>query len=83
MAINYGADAARYFSTAAGPDVSEIFGPPGNVLDVYADGSPIAGAEQQIARGSGVTGPFWRRHDVHALAALVVGIFLIHQYTEN
>jgi len=83
VAINYGADAARYFSTAAGPDVSEIYGPPGNVLDVYADGSPIAGAEQQIAQGGGARGPFWMRQDVHALAALVVGIFLIHQYTVN
>jgi hypothetical protein len=75
--------AARFFATAAGPDASEIFGPPGNVLDVYADGSPVAGAEQGIAGGGGGGGPWYLRHDVHALAMLAVGVFLIHQYTIN
>lgn len=76
-------DADMYFATAAGPDVSDILGPPDNVLDIYADGSPISMSEQTIAAGGPGNLPFFARGDVHALLLLVAGCVMIHLYAEN
>lgn len=72
-----------FFSTAAGPDASDIYGPPQSALDLYADGSPVAASESAIANnlGSG-GGPFWMRGDVHALALLVLGAVMVHIHME-
>lgn len=73
-----------FFSTAAGPDVSDIIGPPQGVLDVYADGSPISQAESTISQsGGGGAFNWWQRGDVHALIIGAIGVALIHAYTQN
>lgn len=74
-----------YFSTAAGPDSSDLFGPPGSILDTYGDGTPLAVDEAAIS-GAGVGGaaptPFFLRADVVGLVAAVVGGFLVYKYLE-
>jgi hypothetical protein len=72
-----------FFSTAAGPDAQDLFGPPQNVLDTYADGSPVAASESAIANSIGSGGaPFWARADVHALILMVAGAVMIHLHME-
>jgi len=78
-----GIDPYTFFSTAAGPDASDIYGPPQSVLDVYADGSPVAGSESAIANSIGSGGaPFLRRPDVHALGLLILGAVMVHLHME-
>lgn len=78
-----GVDPYLFFSTAAGPDASDVFGPPQGVLDLYADGSPVAASESAIANSVGSGGaPFFMRQDVHALALLVLGAVMVHLHME-
>jgi hypothetical protein len=78
-----GLDPYLFFSTAAGPDASDVFGPPQGALDLYADGSPVAGSESRIANAIGGGGaPFFARPDVHALALLIIGSVMVHLHME-
>lgn len=72
----------EYFSTVAGPNATDLVGPPLSVLDTYADGTPIGAAQQTIANsvGAGRHSHWWHRGDVHALAFMVGGAALIHLY---
>ena len=73
-----------YFSTAAGPDVSDLVGPPLGVLDVYGDGTPLARAQApSMAHGSGGSTPFYRRADVQSFAVLLLGAWMIHRYARG
>ncbi len=76
-----------FFSTAAGPDISDLVGQPGSVLDVYPDGSPMASEQSGIANavGGGVDGlpPFFKRRDVKALIMLGVGLWMLHQHMRS
>ena len=75
---------ALFFSTAAGPDASDIYGPPQGALDLYADGTPMAASASAIANsveGSGGA-PFFMRADVHALGLLVLGAVMVHLHME-
>lgn len=73
----------QFFSTAAGPDMLDLYGPPQNTLDMYANGSPVASSEAAIANAIGSGGaPFWARADVHALALMVLGAVMIHLHME-
>ena len=78
-----GIDPYLFFSTAAGPDAADVFGPPQNALDIYADGSPVAASESRIANAIGSGGaPFLARPDVHALAMLILGAVMVHLHME-
>lgn len=78
-----GVDPYTFFSTAAGPDASDIYGPPQSALDLYADGSPVAASETAIANSIGSGGaPFFARADVHALILLVLGAVMVHLHME-
>lgn len=78
-----GIDPYTFFSTAAGPDASDVYGPPQSALDLYADGSPVAGSESAIANniGSG-GGGFLMRADVHSLILLIAGAVMVHLHME-
>jgi len=79
-------DPFEFFSTAAGPDMSDLVGPPPDVLDVYPNGTPMASAQSAIANsvGSGPSlGPFWTRTDVKALAVLTLGLFMLHAHMRS
>ena len=77
-------DAMMFFSTAAGPDAQDLYGPPQGVLDLYADGTPMAAAQTAIANSVGSGGaPFWARADVHALGLMVIGAAMIHFHMES
>lgn len=68
-----------FFSTAAGPNAVDIFGPPPDVLDIWANGIPVSGAQQDTANagtGGGYCPP-WRRRDVHAVMLLFLGGLMI------
>lgn len=79
-----GVDPYTFFSTAAGPDMSDVYGPPQSALDLYADGSPVAGSETAIANSIGSGGaPFWARGDVHALALMILGAVMVHLHMES
>lgn len=73
-----------YFTTAAGPDSQDLYGPPGGLLDVYGDGTPLAQAESVVSHaGTGTGGggvPWWQRADVVGFAMLVGGSFLVWRY---
>lgn len=73
-----------FFSTAAGPDASDLYGPPQSALDLYANGTPIASAQTAIANGIGNGGrtAFWMRPDVHGLILLVTGAAMVHLHME-
>jgi len=77
-------DPYNFFSTAAGPDSADLYGPPGNVLDVYGDGTPIAMSESVIANspgngmGSGGISGILNRPDVRAFAVLALGLVMLH-----
>lgn len=75
-------DPMEYFTTAAGPSLSQIAGPPLDVLDTYADGTPIATAQAAAANGigGGQHSTWLHRGDVQALAILAAGAVLIHLY---
>lgn len=77
-------DPMLFFSTAAGPDAMDLYGPPQGTLDLYSDGTPVAAAQTAIANavGTGTTAPFWRRADVHALLLLVAGAAMVHAHME-
>ncbi len=71
-----------WFSTAAGPDVSDLVGPPLGVLDVYGDGTPMATSAhaQAVGNGGGGATAFYMRADVQSFAVLLVGLWMIHRY---
>lgn len=77
-------DPGLFFSTAAGPDAMDLYGPPQGSLDLYADGTPIAASESAIANSVGGGGPrgFLSRPDVHGLALLVLGAVMVHLHME-
>ncbi len=82
-------DPYNFFATAAGPDAADLYGPPGNVLDVYGDGTPVSMSESMIANspgaggagGAGVIG-FLNRPDVRAFIVLGIGLVLLHRHME-
>lgn len=81
--MHNGVNPYLFFSTAAGPDASDIFGPPQSALDLYADGSPVASSESAIANSIGSGGcPLWMRPDLHALGLLVLGAVMVHLHME-
>lgn len=73
------ADPNMFFSTAAGPNAVDIFGPPSDVLDIWANGMPVSSAQQEAANigTGGETCPIWRRRDVHSLLLMGLGAFMI------
>lgn len=76
-------DPGLFFSTAAGPDMQDLYGPPQGTLDVYADGSPMSAAESAVANSVGSGGaPLWARPGVHALLLLTVGAIMVHRHME-
>lgn len=78
------ADPMYFFSTAAGPDAQDLYGPPQGALDLYSDGTPMAAAQSAIANGVGSGGaPLWARADVHALLLMVVGAAMVHFHMES
>lgn len=77
------ADPQEYFDSVAGPLLSDIAGPPLDVLDTFTDGTPVAMAQEKVASGVGGGGThdhFWQRGDVQAFAMTLAGAFLIHAY---
>ena len=78
-----GIDPYMFFSTAAGPDALDLYGPPQGALDLYANGTPVAASESAIANAIGDTGvPFLRRPDVHSWLLLILGAIMIHLHME-
>lgn len=82
--MDFNANPELFFSTAAGPDAQDLYGPPLGVLDLYGDGTPVAAAQTAIANSVGGSGgaPLWARADVHALLMLVVGAAMVHAHME-
>lgn len=77
------ADPMMYFSTAAGPDAMDLYGPPQSTLDIYANGTPMAAAQTAVANSvGGGSAPFWKRPDVHGLILLVAGAAMVHLHME-
>ncbi len=76
----FGADPVAFFGTAAGPNASDLYGPPNGVLDSYVDGTPMAVA-QATADSSLPSGGLLQRRDVHALIAMVIGGAMIYAAT--
>lgn len=73
-----------FFSTAAGPDASDLYGPPQGALDLYSDGTPMAASQTAIANSVGSGGaPFWARADFHALLLMTVGAVMVHLHMES
>jgi hypothetical protein len=69
-----------FFSTAAGPNAVDIYGPPPDVLDIWSNGVPVASSQEATANmGGGIADfcPPWRRRDVHGLMFLLIGGFMI------
>lgn len=77
----FGVDPAAFFGTAAGPSAADVFGPPNGVLDLNVDGTSMAVAQASADQSSPGAVPFWARRDVHALAALVIGAFIVYKAT--
>ena len=75
-------DPNEYFSSVAGPSLTDVVGPPLSVLDTYADGTPIGAAQQAVANsvGDGRHSHWWHRGDVQALGIMLAGALLIHAY---
>ena len=79
-----------FFDTAAGPDTTDIYGPPMNVLDTFLDGSPVAMSEQYLQNqtpgvGSGsfsLSGLFGRA-DVRAFITLGLGLAMLHLHMNS
>lgn len=79
-----GVDPYLFFSTAAGPTMADMYGPPSSVLDNYADGTPVARSETAISNAIGGGGGRWfQRADVHALGMLLIGAVMVHLHMEN
>lgn len=78
-----------YFDTAAGPDTSDIYGPPMNVLDTFLDGTPVAHSEQYLQnatpQGSGTFGlrGLFARGDVHAALVFALGLTMLHLHMNS
>ena len=73
-----------FFATAAGPDISDLVGPPLGVLDVYGDGTPMAhAAHASGGTGGGGSTAFYKRADVQSFAALLLGLWMIHRYARG
>ncbi len=85
MSYDMSADPMLFFSTAAGPDAQDLYGPSQSVLDVYANGAPMSAAQTAIANSVGGSGgaPWYARGDVHALAFMVVGAVMVHLHMES
>lgn len=68
-----------FFSTAAGPNASDIYGPPPDVLDIWANGMPVSAAQENVSNmGGGLIGcPWYMRRDMHSLLFIGVGAFMI------
>lgn len=80
-------DPFGYAATASGPAVDDLIGPPGSILDIYYDGTPVEAGVSQAAQSNGtkrggVVG-FLMRGDVHALAIAVVGGWMIKRFIED
>jgi len=84
-------DPYGYAATASGPAVDELIGPPGDVLDIFPDGTPMDSASAAIAAGpsrataasrGGIMG-FFMRGDVHALALMILGGWMVKKFTED
>ena len=84
MGNPFGNDPVAFFGSMAGPSAADLFGPPNGVLDVNVDGTPMALAQMNAdqALPTGGAGPWYARKDVHALLALLVGAWAIHQATK-
>lgn len=81
-----GVDPSLFFSTAAGPNAMDIYGPPSSSLDMYANGVPVTTSQSQIANGVGGGGssrlPFLGRRDVHGLLFLILGGVMLHLHSK-
>lgn len=76
-------DPMAYFDTASGPLLSDVVGPPLDVLDTYTDGTPFAQAQSSIASATGTGGVhtnFLHRGDVQALGITILGAIGLHLY---
>ena len=81
---DFGPNPYAFFGTAAGPDISDLAGPPGDILDTYVDGTPMEYASSALSNRSGggpVHTSFLHRGDLHALILTVIGAWMIHRYT--
>lgn len=84
-----GSNPYAFFSTAAGPDTSDLYGPPMNVLDTYLDGTPVAQSEQYLQNaapsGSGTFGlrGFFARADVKAALVFAAGVTMLHLHMNS
>lgn len=78
------ADPYQFFSTAAGPNEADIYGPPQNALDLYANGAPVSAAESATANAMTGGGgcPWWRRPDLHSVVLILAGALMIHLHRE-
>ena len=75
-----------YFDSVAGPLMTDVVGPPLDVLDTYTDGTPIAEAQAKVANGVGGGGKhtrWWHRGDVQSFAIMLAGAALIHGYLRS
>lgn len=78
-----------FFDTAAGPDTSDIYGPPMNVLDTFLDGSPVAQSEQYLQNttptGSGSFGlrGLFGRADVRSGLLFIAGLVMLHLHMNS
>ena len=76
----------EFFSTAAGPDMTDLVGPPQGVLDVYADGSPLANEQTQAGANAGTgngPGSILSSPDLKALAILALGVVMLHLHMKS
>lgn len=80
----FAADPVTYFDTASGPQTTDIYGPPFDVLDTYTDGTPLAEAQSSVASavGGGKHTSFLHRGDVQSLAGLILGVVMLHAYLQ-
>lgn len=78
----FSANPNAYFDSVAGPLLTDVVGPPFDVLDTYTDGTPIAEAQSSVASGvgGGRHAHFWQRGDVQSFAIMLAGAALIHAY---
>lgn len=78
------ADPDLFFSTAAGPNAIDIYGPTQSALDLYANGAPVSAAESATANAMTGGGGYcwWMRPDVHAVVLLLVGAVMVHLHKE-
>ena len=78
-----------FFDTAAGPDTSDIYGPPMNVLDTFLDGTPVAQSEQYLQNatptGGGTFGlrGFFSRGDVKSALVFIAGLTMLHLHMNS